>query len=292
MEGSENVIGTMSSPQLESGYSAAARPQTRRRDWQNIELNPVLVKELRQAVRSRVLTSAVMTLLVAMFLAAAAFLVRHGFIPDQDAELGLPVFRAFLGILTTASAFFLPLFICLRLAAERREGGLDLMFITAMKPGEIVMGKLLCGGCLCLLFLCVCMPFMAFTNLLRGLDLPTVLFVLVCLYSVVWLELQVGIVIACVPAVAAVKMFVLFIYALLLGLGAYGLFVFFSMLVGSGVASTMGSVHFWVGFAVFLAIIGGVIRVFYKMSVSLIINDTRPRGYYDELIRSQPVECV
>ncbi len=293
MDSARNIMDSASHLQPDRGKPAAAvRPQAKRHNWRDLELNPVLVKELRQAVRSRVLTSAIMTLLVALFLAAVAFLVRHGFVPEEDSKLGLPVYRAFLGILTAASAFFLPLYICARLAAERREGGLDLMFITALKPEQIVTGKLLCGACLGLMFVSVCMPFMAFTNLLRGLDLPTVLFVLVCLWAVVWLELQFGILIACVPAPAPVKILVLLIYASLLAAGAAGLFLFFGMLVGSGVASTMGSSHFWMGFIIFLGFVGGLIRVFYKMSVSLIINDTRPRGFYDELIRPQPVESV
>ena len=88
------------------------------------------------------------------------------------------MFTAFMVILAGASIFFIPLYTGVRVAAERQENNPDLLYVTTLSPARIIFGKFLCSAYLVLLFFSACMPFMAFTNLLRGMDLPTVFYIL------------------------------------------------------------------------------------------------------------------
>ena len=92
------------------------------------------------------------------------------------------MFSAFMVILAGASIFFIPLYIGVRVAAERQENNPDLLYVSTLSPARIIWGKFLCGAYMALLFFSACMPFMAFTNLLRGVDLPTVFFILFFLF--------------------------------------------------------------------------------------------------------------
>ena len=86
-------------------------------------------------------------------------------------------------ILAGASVFFIPLYVGIRVAVERQENNPDLLYVSTLSPARIIRGKFLCGAYMALLFFSACMPFMAFTNLLRGVDLPTVFFILFYLVS-------------------------------------------------------------------------------------------------------------
>jgi hypothetical protein len=48
-------------------------------------------------------------------------------------------------------------------------------------------------------------------------------------------------------------------------------------------------VTFWIGFAALMLLILGGIRLLHSMSVSLITADSRPRGYFNEIIREDEV---
>ena len=84
--------------------------------------------------------------------------------------------------LPLASIFFIPLYVGIRVAAERQENNPDLLYVSTLSPARIIRGKFFCGAYMALLFFSACMPFMAFTNLLRGVDLPTVFFILFYLF--------------------------------------------------------------------------------------------------------------
>jgi hypothetical protein len=267
------------------GPTAASLIKAWLSSWREWELNPVLLKELRQAVRSQILIGMLMLVLAVLFLISLLFLARQDLFPSADGQLGREVFSALLIILTLISVLFVPLYVGLRLALERRQSNFDLMFFTALAPAKIAQGKLFCGAYLLAMFFSVGAPFMVFTNLLRGVDLPTILFVLICLYAVACLAIQAAIFVACLPLQTLFEIFSGLVFVGTLFAASVGVMLVFLNLIVSGVGSRGGS--FWLGFAVSIFLILGGIRLLYCMSVSLITADNRPRGYFNEVIKKE-----
>ena len=167
--------------------------------WREWELNPVIVKELRQAVRSWTVTGMLLLFLVVLFITSLGFLITQSFDVNSDLQLGGTVFSVFVVLLAGASILFIPLYTAVRVAFERQENNPDLLYVTTLSPFRIMLGKFLCSAYIVLLFFSACMPFMAFTNLLRGVDLPTVFYILFLLFVMVCGANTVAIFFACLP---------------------------------------------------------------------------------------------
>lgn len=205
------------------------------------EPNPVLVKELRQAVRNRLVASALMFFLVALFLVGLGMMISEvGGYEDKYTRLGYQMFQAFFWILAGISAMFVPYYVGGRMVSERDVSNLDLLYTTALTPGQIIRGKFMAGAYLALLFLSVCMPFMVFTVLLRGVDLPRIFSSLAFLYLFVCTAVMAALFVSSLPAGKALKIAfaVLFVW---FGLGTFTPYVVMSMVgmsSGSGTGST------------------------------------------------------
>jgi hypothetical protein len=239
-------------------------------NWREWELNPVVIKELRQSVRSWAVTGMLLLFLAVLFCTAMIFLVTQAFELNIDRSLGEKVFSTFLVILTGASLLFIPTYVGARLAGERQESNLDLLYVTALTPRRIILGKLLCGVYMAVLFFSTCMPFMVFTNLLRGIDLPTIFFILACLFIVLCVAIQVAIFLACLPIAKLWKILIALI-------SLVAVFVLTGILVGvligsatSGIGSTMGGREFWISFLSWCAVALAALLLFYFLSVAAI----------------------
>jgi len=237
------------------------------RQW---ELNPVVVKELRQAVRSWAVTGMLMFFLVVLFGAMVIFLVNQSIDIRENTQAGADIFSVFLVILAVASMLFIPLYVGVRMVAERQENNADLLYISTLSPLEIIFGKFVCGAYVIVLFFSACMPFLAFTNLLRGVDLPTIFLIMAFLFGAVCAANMLAIFIACLPVSR--------IFKLLLGLGQLIVSVY---LVGAAVAisfemmrlgagSMMGAVGFWETAATVACIVAMVGGLLFVLSVALI----------------------
>jgi hypothetical protein len=184
--------------------------------------------------------------------------------------MGAQIFSTFSVILTGASLLFIPLYIGVRVAAERQESDLDLLYISTLSPARIIRGKFFCGAYVAILFFSACMPFMTFTNLLRGVDLPSVFFVLLCLFLIVCCAVQVAIFLACLPISKILK--------ILLGLGAaivtfwlvFGLTFGISELMTQGVGSMMSNRGFWATFFTVCSVIFAAALLLHFLSIALI----------------------
>jgi len=233
-------------------------------------LNPIVVKELRQAVRSWTVTGMLLLFLIVLFATALVLLVTNLFVPNRDMGLGAMMFEAFLFILAGASVLFIPLYVGIRVGLERQENNIDLLYVSTLSPGRIIRGKFFCGAYMALLFFSACMPFMAFTNLLRGIDLPTVLFILFWVFLVVCVANMVAIFLACLPVSRPFKALIVL----------YGLFQSFWLMVPlvtlslnlmrSGVGAMMFGRSFWFGVLTLLCMGFGIVGFFYQLSVALI----------------------
>jgi len=238
--------------------------------WREWELNPIVIKELRQAVRSWAVTGMLLLFLTVLFIASLTFLVTQSFNVDANMGLGGSMFSTFVAILAGASIFFIPLYVGVRLAVERQENNPDLLYVTTLSPARIIRGKFYCGAYMTLLFFSAVMPFMAFANLLRGVDLPTEFFILCFLFLVVCATNMISIFLACIPASRPFK--------ILLALG--GCFASFWIIVPlvelsyemlrSGVGTMMAGRDFWIGTVTVLGIGVAILGLFFVLAVALI----------------------
>jgi hypothetical protein len=256
-----------------------ARLRTHFAQWREWELNPIVVKELRQAVRSWAITGMLLLFLVVLFITAVAFLVTQSFNVNDNQQLGGMLFPAFLVILAAASVLFIPLYLGIRVAGERQESNRDLLYASTLSPARIIRGKFLCGAYMALLFFSACMPFMAFTNLLRGVDLPTVFFILCFLFLVVCVANMVAIFLACVPASRPFK--VLFALAGFIASGwiIIPLALFSLEMMRFGMGTTAGGHDFWIRAASFLGLGIALIGLFFVLSVALISPPSANRAW-------------
>ena len=214
-------------------------------NWRTWEPNPIVVKELRQAVRSWAVTGMLLLFLAVLFFVTVGFLLGQSFHINPTQALGREIFQFFLPVLSIVSFIFIPLYVGGRLTAERQDGNVDMLYITTLSAARIIRGKLLCGIYLTVLFFSVCAPFMVFTNLLRGIDLPTVFVLLTIAFLLSLLSLQAAIFLSCLPASKGLK--------LLVGLPAGGgmmalvggMVTISIELMREGVGSRLGTWSFW-----------------------------------------------
>jgi hypothetical protein len=141
------------------------------------DLNPILVKELRQSVRNNMVVAVLILFLgVDLLIAGSALLASQG--EQTDERLGRNVFQTLLSILQLTCMLFVPLYAGYRMSAERNGPDNELMFATRLTSDAVVRGKLLSATALTLLIFSVCMPFLFMTYTMRGIDLLTIAFCL------------------------------------------------------------------------------------------------------------------
>jgi len=252
-------------------------------NWREWELNPIVIKELRQGVRSWTVTGMLLFFLALLFLASLGFLVGQSIDGNVNLALGGRMFSVFVIILAAASVFFIPLYTGVRVAAERQDNNPDLLYVSTLSPARIILGKFLCSTYLVVLFFSACMPFMAFTNLLRGVDLLTVFFILAFLFLLVCASNSIAIFLACIPASRPFK--VLFALAGFILSFWVVIPIWASLeLMGAGVGAMMAQPNFWLGCLVAFGLGLAVMGLFFVLSVALIsppsANRARPVRIY------------
>ena len=239
-------------------------------NWREWELNPIVIKELRQGVRSWTVTGMLLLFLVVLFITSLGFLITESFNVNANMGLGGTMFSSFMVILAGASVFFIPLYTGVRVAAERQDNNPDLLYVTTLSPTRIIFGKFLCSAYIVLLFFSACMPFMAFTNLLRGVDLPTVFFILAFLFLVVCAVNMIAIFLACLPMSRPFK-FVFVIYGIFQSFGVIGSLIGLSFeFMRSGVGAMMADRNFWIGTLTAASLGIALTGLFFVLSVALI----------------------
>jgi len=229
-------------------------------------INPIVVKELRQAVQSRFVIATLLTLLSVQIVAIGIYVLASG-ASLFGFDAGRQSFLMLFAILQSIGMIFTPLYTGARLAAERSDTNVDLLFITTIKPRSIIAGKMFAAMTLTALIYSACMPFMTFTYFLRGIDLPSIFISLGVGFVVVIACVQAAVFVALIPVNRALK--VIFGLAALIVFGvAYFVTMFgVSDLIGGGfmVRFSWQVVVFLGGLTVFL------IGLFFVMSVALIM---------------------
>ena len=241
-------------------------------------MNPIVVKELRQTSRGKFL---IVILLGFLFLQLTVTGVVSFFTTSATSP-GPTLFMSLFGVLTTASGLLIPAYAGFRLAQERADANVDLLFSTALKPASIIWGKTLSSAIIATLIYSVCMPFIVMTYLLRGIDLPSAFLLTAISYFIVLLTTQGGILIGCMPANRVVKgivgLFALFTIFMSL-VNGMGFFVFQNLFSGSDLMTQLMSQRgLWTAFGLFaLCIILGI--GFFLLSTAFISPASSNRAF-------------
>jgi len=232
-------------------------------------LNPVLVKEFRQAVRSRLVVAVLILFLLVDLAILGSYLLLS---PEAhtSAEGGRDVFMFLLSVLLITCVAFVPLYAGVRISLERNDANIDLFFVSTITPGAIIRGKYLTAMAITLLIFSACMPFIVFTYLLRGIDLPTIFYLLAIGFLVCAGANAVGVLAGCIPGSWFMR-----------GLVALGMLFFLFYTIAAMLAWVSSLVfyrsfpmgwdwEFWgtFGTIVFMEVLG--IGLLYVMSVALI----------------------
>lgn len=214
-------------------------------------LNPIAVKELRQFARSRYTSGGLILILLVFTAAMMLFLMSSIGSPAS----GRRAFEMLFDILFILSVLAVPLYVGGRMIKERSAEDLDLLFCTPVKPGAIIRGKLLAGIVLTLLIFSVCLPFMSFTYLLRGVDLFSIFVIMAFVFTLITVASQIAICSASVASGQAARaMLVIVVIAFLT------IFPLVDSVSGSmlrrGVGGMLGTLEFWKNTALFFTLSG------------------------------------
>jgi hypothetical protein len=177
-------------------------------DW----INPIVVKELRQAVKSRVVVSILMLFLGLQLFLLGIFLLNSVATAGTGNYLnaGLRAFYIQQSILLPTIMIVVPAYAAVRFANERTDHNADLMFISTLRPISIIWGKFFAAVVLGLLVFSVCAPFMTFTYLLRGIDIPSILLILGIDLLAMCAAVMTGLTLAAIPGPRPMKFLINF----------------------------------------------------------------------------------
>ncbi len=255
--------------------------------WLDDALNPIVVKELRQAVHGRFLAGILLFFLVLQLATLGIYLLSKGLSSIDlvgGESYGAEVFGVLVGILFFAIVFCVPIYAAVRMVSERSGDAMALFFVTTLAPHRIVAGKLASNLVLVLLLASACLPYLSFTYFLRGIDLPTVLVALAVGLLASVTGIQVALFLASLPVSRVLQV--------LIGLAGLGwlLFLFTTslsfagMLPHVGIGSRLGSWQFWGPALVTLVGVGLLLGLLFTLSAAVIThaaaNRARPVRLY------------
>lgn len=140
--------------------------------------NPILVKETRQALKSRQFVISFLVVLVGCWIVTLGGVAVIG--PRiYFGATGREMLIAYYCVLAAPLAVIVPYSAYRSIAIEKEENTYDLLSITTLGPRQIITGKLCSAGAQMLVFFSAVAPCIAFTFLLRGVDAISVAVLLV-----------------------------------------------------------------------------------------------------------------
>ena len=255
--------------------------------WIADRCNPIVVKEARQAVRSRTIISLItLEILALLAITGGTALFQGRQARDLDGN-GLEVFMTINGGVMFLCALFVPAFVAGKLASERKGVAADLLYTTSIGPASVVWGKVAVTMMIASLLLSVAAPFLVVSYLLRGIDLPTIATVLATDVIVILLCAQAAITVAAFPVagvlrvLAAIAAVPLFVYVA--GLSFAGI-----AFLGGGGSGGLRTADAWWAYGAFAGVALGSVGLFFTLTVSMLQaphadRATLPRVYTSAL---------
>ncbi len=138
-------------------------------------LNPILVKETRQALKSRQFIVTFLLMLIAAWLISVFGTLMAG---DslEFGSAGRELFTSYFVVLALAIFVVVPYSAYRGLLNERDQTTLELLNITSLSPRQLIWGKLWSAMAQVFIFYSAIAPFIAFTSMLQGFDVALVAF--------------------------------------------------------------------------------------------------------------------
>jgi ABC-type transport system involved in multi-copper enzyme maturation permease subunit len=171
----ESIATTVSAAQ-EEGRGVLQRLDEALSRWGDY-LNPILVKETRQALKSRQFVFTFALLLLLTWFATIGLVAYVGPGISYSAA-GIFLLTWYCWLLAFPLAVIVPFGSFRSLAAEREENTYDLLRVSTLTPRQIVNGKLASAIVQIGVYCSAVAPCFAFSYLLRGIDVVTILIVL------------------------------------------------------------------------------------------------------------------
>ena len=141
-------------------------------------LSPILIKEARQAIKSRQLAVTLTLLFLAVLVWSIACAVNARVAQMSEAEQSAVTINGFALCLALPLFIVVPFWSFSSMSNEIDETTYDLILCTTLKPWQIVAGKLSAALAQMLIYLSVVAPCFAFCAVLPGTNLPALTFVL------------------------------------------------------------------------------------------------------------------
>jgi hypothetical protein len=190
----ENTANTNAVPSGETriAYRVARHPRSRFESlierlsgW----ISPILIKEARQAIKSRQLVATLSLLFLAVTIWSIYCAMSSMLFDSSDAELSAVTIVGFAISLAFPLIIAVPFWSFSSMSNEIEDTTYDLVLCTSMKPWQIVAGKLSAAGAQIVIYLSVVAPCFAFCAVLPATDLPALFFCL-AVYTAVSLGLS------------------------------------------------------------------------------------------------------
>lgn len=144
--------------------------------WSDDHLNPLLVKDLRQACHGWFFPGALLLFMLLQLL--VLFLQLETKVQQGSWRAGEEVFLALVQLLVFTTMGLLPMIMGYRASQDFVPGEQDLFMITALTPRQIIHGKVLAAWVMTAMFYALHLPLATLTVFLRGIDFPTVFTIL------------------------------------------------------------------------------------------------------------------
>ena len=145
--------------------------------WVTERINPIVVKEVRQSLKSKQFSiSFGLTLIAAVswtLIAVSLMIPRIYFVPA-----GVQLLTGFFCILQFPLMIIIPFSAFRSLSTETEDSTFELLSISALSAWQIVLGKMTSALLQIMLYLSALAPCIVLTYLLRGLSLFAILFLL------------------------------------------------------------------------------------------------------------------
>lgn len=212
--------------------------------WLDDQINPIVVKELRQAVRSRLVVFMLMVFLLVL-VTIIGFCLLAADHQNPDFYLGRSVFMGLQSIVLGAGLLFVPVYTGVRLAMEQSRANMALLYITTLRPRSIIAGKILASAVLTLLIYSICLPFLTITYLLRGIDVPTIFLVVTLHLWIIFSAVTIAIFIASLPIARIMQWLLGLCYLIALLITFSTTAVWTGSMVYEGVGSMILDPEFW-----------------------------------------------
>ena len=209
-------------------------------DW----LNPILVKETRQALKSRQFIVTFLLMLIASWLISVFGTLMAG---DslEFGSAGRGLFTAYFVVLAMAIFVVVPYSAYRGLLNERDHTTLELLNITSLSPRQLVWGKLWSAMVQVFIYYSAIAPFIAFTSMLQGFDAALVAFALGIAILVTLCLTMLTLMLAAIPQSRQFQ-------GLMTGMIFFGLLLVISMIFGTVPLLLMETIafddkEFWIG---------------------------------------------